>query len=83
MRSGLVAALMGIGGIFLSFGATIFIISIFTKMNGWGNLAIAVRTGTWFVVGGAVMVVAGYLLNRIARNSGDRAPAKAGLSAHQ
>lgn len=66
---------MGVGGIFLSFGVTIFIISIFTKMNAWPNLAIAVRTGTGFVVGGGLMFVAGYLLNRIGRSSEDRAPA--------
>ena len=69
MRSGLVAALMGVGGIFLSFGVTIFIISIFTKMNGWPNLAIAMRTGTGFTLVGGVMFVAGYLLNRIGRRS--------------
>lgn len=75
MRSGLVAALMGVGGIFLAFGTTALIISIFTRMNGWHlEFADAMRVGTGSVVIGGVMFVAGYLLNRMGRDSNDRSP---------
>ena len=59
MRGGLVAGLMGIGGILMSFGITILIISIFTRMS----------VGTGSLVIGGVMFVAGYLLNRIGRSA--------------
>ena len=76
MRSGLVAALMGVGGILLSFGVTILIIAIFTKMNGWhGQLPTEMSVGTGSLVIGGVMFVAGFLLNRIGRSAGDRAAA--------
>jgi len=76
MRSGLVAALMGVGGILLSFGVTILIIAIFTKMNGWhGQLPTEMSVGTGSLVIGGVMFVAGFLLNRIGRSAGDSAAA--------
>ena len=76
MRSGLVAALMGVGGILLSFGVTILILSIFTKMNGWhGQFPTEMSVGTGSLVIGGVMFVAGFLLNRIGRSAGDRAAA--------
>ena len=76
MRSGLVAALMGIGGILASFGATILVISIFSRMNDWRvQLPEMLSVGTGSVVIGLVMFVAGFLLNRIGRKSADRVPA--------
>ena len=76
MRSGLVAALMGVGGILLSFGVTILIIAIFTKMNGWhGQLPTEMSVGTGSLIIGGVMFVAGFLLNRIGRSAGDSAAA--------
>jgi hypothetical protein len=76
MRSGLVAALMGIGGILASFGATILVIAIFSRMNDWRvQLPEMLSVGTSAVVIGLVMFVAGFLLNRIGRKSADRAPA--------
>lgn len=73
MRSGLEAALMGIGGIFLSFGATALLISIFTRMNGWHlEFADALRVGTGSMLIGGVMFVAGFLLSRTRRDSRDR-----------
>lgn len=68
MRSGLVAALMGVGGIFASFGATILVIAIFSRMNAW-QLPKEVSTGMLSLVVGLVMFAAGFLLNRIGRSS--------------
>jgi hypothetical protein len=76
MRSGLAAALMGIGGIFMSFGVTILIIAIFSRMNAWRvQLPTMFSVGTGFVVIGGVMFVAGFLLHRIGRSADDRAAA--------
>ena len=70
MRGGLVAGLMGIGGILMSFGITILIISIFTRMNAWRvQLPTMMSVGTGSLVIGGVMFVAGYLLNRIGRSA--------------
>ena len=68
MRSGLVAALMGIGGIFASFGATILVISIFSRLNAW-QLPKEVSTGVLTLVIGLVMFAAGFLLDRLGRSS--------------
>lgn len=76
MRSGLVAALMGVGGILASFGATILILAIFSRMNGWSiQLPAMMSVGTGSLVIGAAMFVLGFLLNRIGRDSANRAPA--------
>jgi len=76
MRSGLAAGLMGVGGILASFGATIFIIAIFSKMNDWRvQLPTMLTVATATVVIGGAMMVLGYLLNRIGRGSRDTAAA--------
>jgi hypothetical protein len=76
MRSGLVAALMGIGGILASFGATILVISIFSRMNDWRvQLPEMMSVGTGSLVIGAAMFVLGFLLNRVGRKSAGGAPA--------
>jgi hypothetical protein len=76
MRSGLAAGLMGIGGILASFGATIFIIAIFSKMNDWRvQLPTMLTVATATVVIGGTMLVLGYLVNRIGRGSRDTATA--------
>ena len=68
MRSGLVAALMGIGGILASFGATVLILAIFSRMNGWSvQLPGMMSVGTGSLVIGGAMFVLGYLLNRVGR----------------
>jgi hypothetical protein len=68
MRSGLVAALMGIGGILASFGGTILVLAIFSRMNGWSvQLPEMMSVGTGSLVIGAAMFVLGYLLNRVGR----------------
>ncbi len=76
MRSGLVAALMGIGGIFVSFGAVVLVLAFFAR-TGETHLQLpamaSLATGT-LVVGG-VMFVLGFLLNRVGRKSADRVSA--------
>ena len=73
MRSGLVAALMGVGGIFAAFGVTVLLITIFSRMNHWLVVPTEISLGTLTVVVGGAMFVAGYLLNRIGRRSNDTA----------
>ena len=73
MRSGLVAALMGVGAIFAAFGVTVLLITIFSRMNHWLVVPTEISLGTLTVVVGGAMFVAGYLLNRIGRRSNDTA----------
>ena len=75
MRSGLVAALMGVGGIFAAFGATVLVIAIFSRINHWLVVPAEMSIGTLTVLVGGAMFVAGYLLNRMGRRSNDRATA--------
>lgn len=76
MRSGLVAFLMGVGGIFAAFGATVLVIAIFSRMNAWNVQLPAMYTvGTGTLVVGGAMFVLGFLLNRIGRGSDDTARA--------
>jgi ABC-type transport system involved in multi-copper enzyme maturation permease subunit len=72
MRSGLAAALMGIGGILLSFGAVIVVLTLFAR-NGdtRGQLPAMTSTAVGSLVVGAVMFGAGYLLGRVGRNSNE------------
>jgi len=76
MRSGLAAALMGIGGILLSFGVTVLLIAIFTRTGEWRlQLPTMLSVATLVLVAGGAMFVAGFLLNRIGRRSDERAAA--------
>ncbi|HET9636868.1 MAG TPA: hypothetical protein VFP26_13155 [Gemmatimonadaceae bacterium] len=66
MRSGISAGLMGVGGIFLSFGVTILIIAFFTRTSSmWrDSFPTEMSTATGFLVVGGVMFVLGWLLQR-------------------
>lgn len=76
MRSGLIAALMGIGGIFAAFGATILVITIFSRMNDWHLVVPAeLSLGTLSVFVGGAMFLAGFLLDRVGRRSSERVSA--------
>ena len=70
MRSGLAAALMGIGGILMSFGAVIVVLALFAR-NGdtRGQLPAMTTVATGSLIIGAVMFGGGYLLGRVGRNS--------------
>jgi len=73
MRSGLAAALMGIGGIFVSFGAVIAVLVLFARYdNVRGELPAMTTMSTASIVVGAVMFGAGYLLNRMGRSNSAR-----------
>jgi hypothetical protein len=72
MRSGLVAALMGIGGILLSFGAVIVVIALFARQGEWRHELPAMTTvAVGSLVIGGVMFGAGFLLGRVGRGSDD------------
>ena len=61
---------MGVGGIFLSFGVTILIISIFTRMGSWrGQVPVMMTVGLGSVITGGAMFVLGWLLHRGTRQS--------------
>ncbi len=67
---------MGIGGIFASFGATIFVITIFSRMNDWRvQLPTMLSVATASVLIGGAMFVLGFVLNRIGRGSRNTAAA--------
>ena len=75
MRSVLAAGLMGIGGIFVSFGAVVAVIEFFSRYNQWRvQLPAMTSLALASIVIGGVMFVLGYLLSRVGRNSGRTAP---------
>jgi hypothetical protein len=68
MRVYLSATLMGIGGILVSFSAVIFIIEIFASRSDPEHRIPAITAlGMETLIGGAILVVLGYLLTRIGR----------------
>lgn len=71
MRSGLAAGLMGIGGILMSFGTVIVVLSFFARHGGdtRSELPAMITVAAWSLVVGAVLFGAGYLLGRLGRNS--------------
>ena len=66
---------MGVGGIFLSFGVTILIIAMFTRVSSmWRDeFPTEMTVATGFLVVGAVMFVLGWLLR--GRRTDERAAA--------
>jgi hypothetical protein len=74
MRSGFVAALMGIGGILLCFSVVVFVIALFARQGDVGHqLATMSALGVATFVAGVVLFGLGYLLNRIGRSRPDNA----------
>jgi drug/metabolite transporter (DMT)-like permease len=66
MRSHFAAAFMGIGGIFVSFGAVVFILEYFTsRTDAVHQLPTMTGLGLLTLVGGGVLFALGYLLNRM------------------
>lgn len=70
MRSGFVAAFMGIGGIFLCFSVVVLVLGLFARHSDVGHQVATMNllTVATFVVG-VVLFGLGYLLNRIGRSS--------------
>ena len=70
MRSGLAAALMGIGGILMSFGAVIVVLALFARSGDTrGQLPAMTTVAVGSLVVGTVMFGAGYLLGSTGRDS--------------
>ena len=70
MRSGLAAGFMGIGGILMSFGTVIVVLSLFARRGDTrSELPAMITVAAWSLVVGAVLFGAGYLLGRLGRNS--------------
>ena len=66
MRSYFAAAFMGIGGIFLSFAAVVFILELFTRQTDLVHqLPTMTGLGLLTLVGGGVLLALGWLLNRM------------------
>ncbi|MEA2764990.1 MAG: hypothetical protein QOK07_1394 [Gemmatimonadaceae bacterium] len=72
MRSGFVAAFMGIGGIFVCFAVVVFVIEIFARQGNVGHqLATMSALGVLTLVAGLVLFALGYFLNRVGRTTRD------------
>lgn len=70
MRSSVAAGLLGVGGIFVSFGAVILVLALIARNGDFRSELPAMWTlATGSLVVGAVMFVLGYLLNRMGRGS--------------
>jgi copper homeostasis protein len=68
MRAYLSATLMGIGGIFVSFGAVVFLLEIFaSRSDPEHRLPVMTALGMETVIGGAILIVLGFLLARFGR----------------
>jgi apolipoprotein N-acyltransferase len=66
MRSYFAAAFMGVGGIFVTFAAVVFVIEYFTsRTNAVHQLPTMTALGLLTLVGGGVLFALGYLLNRM------------------
>ncbi len=70
MRSGFVAAFMGIGGIFVCFAVVVFVIEMFARQSEVGHqLATMSALGLAALVAGVTLFALGYLLNRVGRST--------------
>jgi hypothetical protein len=70
MRSHVAAGMMGIGSIFLAFGAVVLVISLAaSRADAQRNVAGMHMLAMESIVGGAILVGVGALLHRSGRNS--------------
>jgi hypothetical protein len=75
MRLYVSSGLMGIGGIFVSFSSVIFIIEIFaSRSDPEHRVQDMTRLGLETLIGGAILIVLGYLLSRIGRRNDETSP---------
>lgn len=76
MRVYVSSGLMGIGGIFVSFSSVIFILEIFaSRSDPEHRVPEMTRLGLETLIGGAILILLGYLLSRIGRRNDDTAAA--------
>jgi hypothetical protein len=69
MRAYLSAALMGIGGIFVSFAAVVFVLEIFaSRSDPEHRVPTMTALGMEMLIGGAILLILGYLLTRLGRD---------------
>jgi hypothetical protein len=70
MRSGFVAAFMGIGGIFLCFSVVVFVLGLLARHGDVGHQVATMNLLTVaMLVMGVVLFGLGYLLNRVGRST--------------
>ena len=70
MRAGIAAMLMGVGGILISFGTVVIVLSFFARQGDTRLELPAMATlATGALVVGAIMFGAGFLLGRVGRSS--------------
>jgi hypothetical protein len=76
MRVYLTGAMIGIGGMFVSFAAVVFVIEIFaSRSDPEHRLATMSALGLEMLIGGGILVVLGILLNRLGASRRSSAPA--------
>lgn len=74
MRVYVSSTLMGIGGIFVSFSAVIFILEMFaSRSDPEHRVPDMTRLGLETLIGGAILMLLGYLLSRVWRRNDDTA----------
>ncbi|MGH7651741.1 MAG: hypothetical protein ACREMS_07845 [Gemmatimonadaceae bacterium] len=70
MRTYLAGAMMGIGGIFVSFATVVFIIEIYGRRSDTKETVAAMTSlGMETLVGGAILFILGLLLSRVGRRA--------------
>lgn len=70
MRTYLAGALMGIGGIFVSFAVVLFIIEIYGSRSDTKETVAAMSSlGLETLIGGAILFIIGWLISRTGRRS--------------
>jgi cytochrome bd-type quinol oxidase subunit 1 len=70
MRTYLAGAMMGIGGIFVSFAAVVFVIEIYgSRSDTKETVAAMTSLGMETLVGGAILFIIGWLISRMGRRS--------------
>jgi len=77
MRAYLAAAMIGIGSMFVTFAAVVFVIEIFASRSSDPEHRVATMSalGLEMLVAGGILVVLGILLNRVGASRRRSAPA--------
>jgi hypothetical protein len=77
MRAYLAPAMIGIGGMLVSFAAVVFVLEMFARGSDPEHRVAAMSAlGVETIVAGGVLVVLGILLNRLGARRADRRPVR-------
>jgi uncharacterized membrane protein len=77
MRAYLSGALMSIGGIFVSFAAVVFVLEIFAnRSDPEHRVPTMTALGLEMLIGGAILVLLGFLVHRMSRSRRDTVEAR-------